>query len=786
MRLLQRLSSDDFELTSFDDDHPPPYAILSHTWIEGQEVTYDELVDGIGRDKTGYNKIRFCSERVVADNLQYFWVDTCCIDKSTNNELNTAINSMFRWYQRATKCYVYLSDVAVPEEVPDVQAFRITWSEAFRRSRWFTRGWTLQELLAPAIVEFYSKEGRQLGSKVSLDAREMVQIGTLLANESRCERVAITGLGGVGKTQIALEFAHRWREKYADCAVFWIPVTNVETMLETYLEVGQQLQIPNVEQQQSEVQKLVQRKLSLESSGRWLLVFDNADDIDIWTEKASGIAGSGRQIDLLPKSKYGSILFTTRSRKAATKLAGKNVVFVSEMTDADAKGLLQKSLINHNLLVEDQAATDLLLKLTRLPLAIIQAAAYINENDISLSEYAMLLDDTEENIINVLSEEFEDEGRYADIKNPIATTWLISFEQIRTRYPLAAEYLSFMSCVAAKDIPQPLLPPAASVKQAVDAIGTLSAYSFVTRHKTGQLLDLHRLVHLATRSWMRTEGVLGKWSAKVLQRLTEVFPNDDHANRSVWRMYLPHAKYVLESDFEEDLSNEKTDLLWKFGKCTQSDRRYEDAEMAYTKFMERRKRVLGEEHPGTLACMNDLAIVYGDQDRWEEAEELELQVLEKTKRSHGEEHRNTLTSMNNLALVFSNQGRWKEAEELQLQVIEKKKLVFGEEHPKTVVSINNLAVTYTKQGRWKEVEELQLQVIEKLKRAFGEEHPQTLTGMNNRAYSLYLQSRNEEAILMLEKCFQLCQRVFGPHHPSTEFLLKVLNQWRTEHAELGS
>jgi hypothetical protein len=180
MRLLTRLSSGDFELVSFNDENPPPYAILSHTWTEGEEVTYNELVAGTGKDKTGYDKIRFCGRRAAADGLQYFWVDTCCIDKSNSQELSAAINSMFRWYQRASKCYVYLSDVVVPEEVADAEAFRITWAEAFRRSRWFTRGWTLQELLAPPCVEFFSKNGKRLGSRISLeqDIHKITKIAT--------------------------------------------------------------------------------------------------------------------------------------------------------------------------------------------------------------------------------------------------------------------------------------------------------------------------------------------------------------------------------------------------------------------------------------------------------------------------------------------------------------------------------------------------------------------------------------------------------------------------------
>jgi hypothetical protein len=169
MRLLQRLPNGSFKLVSFADDAVPSYAILSHTWVDGQEVTYKELVAGTRRDKAGYKKIGFCAERAAADGLEYFWVDTCCIDKSDVRELSTAINSMFRWYQRAKRCYVYLSDVFVPDEVIDAQAFPITWLDAFRRSRWFTRGWTLQELLAPATVDFFSKECKRLGSKITLE-----------------------------------------------------------------------------------------------------------------------------------------------------------------------------------------------------------------------------------------------------------------------------------------------------------------------------------------------------------------------------------------------------------------------------------------------------------------------------------------------------------------------------------------------------------------------------------------------------------------------------------------
>ena len=125
MRLIESELGVGFKLHTFDNDDIPPYAILSHTWSEGEEVVYDELVAGKGKNKAGYAKLRFCAERAIKDGLNYFWVDTCCIDKRDNVELSTALNSMFRWYRRATKCYMYLSDVHVPDVVPNAQEFRI-------------------------------------------------------------------------------------------------------------------------------------------------------------------------------------------------------------------------------------------------------------------------------------------------------------------------------------------------------------------------------------------------------------------------------------------------------------------------------------------------------------------------------------------------------------------------------------------------------------------------------------------------------------------------------------
>jgi hypothetical protein len=130
--------------------------------------TSEDLKDGSGKTKDGYKKLRFCGEQAARDGLQYFWVDTCCINKSNDRELSEAINSMFRWYRKAAKCYVYLTDVSTNDQIDlSLQP----WEAAFGNSRWFTRGWTLQELIAPPSVEFFCSNGNRLGDKKSLEGQ---------------------------------------------------------------------------------------------------------------------------------------------------------------------------------------------------------------------------------------------------------------------------------------------------------------------------------------------------------------------------------------------------------------------------------------------------------------------------------------------------------------------------------------------------------------------------------------------------------------------------------------
>jgi hypothetical protein len=207
MRLLKRSPDGKISLESFKSlDHfrsttSSRYAVLSHTWVEGQEITYQEFLNSTGHDSKGYEKIQFCVNQAAADGIEYSWIDTCCINKESLPELTTAINSMFSWYKSAARCYVCLPDVEVPPDVTDPSAYKITWIHAYKRSRWFTRGWTLQELLAPPIVDFFSKEGKKLGSKISLE-KEIHET----------TRIPLSALRDPDLGQFSVEERFRWIE----------------------------------------------------------------------------------------------------------------------------------------------------------------------------------------------------------------------------------------------------------------------------------------------------------------------------------------------------------------------------------------------------------------------------------------------------------------------------------------------------------------------------------------------------------------------------------------------
>ena len=498
--------------------------------------------------------------------------------------------------------------------------------------------------------------------------------------------------------------------------------------------------------------------LSNESIGNWLLIVDNADDLELlFTDPVLA--------DHLPFSRKGSILFTTRNHQAVIRLDIRgHIIALEEMNNADATELLRTGL-KKNKTSDTESTTRLLEFLANLPLAIKQASAYMARTGISITKYLSYCQSNDKTIAKLLSQDFEDRGRYKDMNNPIATTWLISFNHISRDMPLAARYLKFICLLAEKDIPVSLLPPGEDELEADEAIGTLKGYAFVLERENPDSFDVHRLVRLAMRNWLKGEGKWQEWITHVVQQLADKYPSPEHENRNIWMQYLPHGQAALE--LRENSVNKEANakLFPNIARSYLMLGKYEEAEQMYRQALELREAVLGKEHPDTLASIDNLARVFRRQGKHKQAEQMHRQALELTEAVLGKEHPDTLISINNLAVVLSRQGKYKEAEQMHWQVLELRKAVLGKEHPDTLTSINNFAVVLSRQGKYKEAEQMYWQALELMEVVLGKEHPSTLTSIDNLAVVLGRQGKYKKAEQMHRQALELTEAVLGKEHP---------------------
>ena len=444
----------------------------------------------------------------------------------------------------------------------------------------------------------------------------LAKLETECFSQSGTSKIAVYGLGGIGKTQLIIELAHLAQGEKYKCLVIWISSADMESLQQGYQDVAQRLNLSSDKIKNMGVKKVVQDYLSTYKAGRWLLVFDNADDVVMWI----GSQGNERLLSYLPTNDMGAIVFTTRNKKTAIALAQHHIVEVTEMDHKTSALMLRKHLQTPALVdVDTKAVKDLLDFLGNLPLAIVQAASYIDKNSSSPAEYMDLCQEQDNEIIELLSEDFEEDEKYGNRKNPVATTWLISFNQILDCDPLAADYLSFMACIEPRDIPLLLLPPGNSRKKEVDAIGTLCAYSFVHRQVQKSLLQMHRLVHLATRSWLHTQEQLDSRTDTVMSRLCTIFPRPAQLNQHQWRLYLPHAMYTLDHDPNPNDSDLRTRLRTLCAWCFYNDGQWNNAKANF------RKAVQGVFSIEKLNAMRSFAAFLREQKN--DCERIELLSL---------------------------------------------------------------------------------------------------------------------------------------------------------------
>ncbi|KAG5917963.1 hypothetical protein E4U42_007057 [Claviceps africana] len=637
-----------------------------------------------------------------------------------------------------------------------------------------------------------------------------------------CRRMAISGLGGMGKSQIALEFAYRTKARNPRCSVFWVPANDLASFEEAFLKIGRLLRVPGLDVYGADVKQLVKDALSNDKTlGPWLMVVDDIDEINAAARQPSDKEMRSPMLtDYIPFSLNGAVLFTTKNRQMAVKQAANNTILLEEMTWAEAEILLRKSLLQPQLqlMSDTKARSELLCSLEFLPLAIMQAVAYINQNGMSIAEYTKLIKNHDV-FIDMLGQEFEDEGRCGGTKSSILRTWLASISQMGRTNPLAVEYLSLMACLCPWDIPQYLLAPSRSEKQGLDAIGLLTAYSLIKKRPGEQMFDMHLLVYVVTRHWLESESTMPSWNAKAISYMGEVISEVNNAKSpddARFHEICPHALQLLRKSmstigahweawiFLAEKVAEGLEKAWDFGLACQtygdvlelsiektgpeSARtwktrvhmarllivlgEYKQAEAQLWPVFELAERVSMDDGPENREYMGLLAKAVRLDGRFAEARRIhEEHVARQIERTHAD-HDDVIGAETELAFALIEHGSVNEAEAIFRQLLVISLRTKGEMHPQTLRLMWIVASVQTE--KLDEAEGSLRRAIALQGKVVGEKHTDTVQMKRSLAEMQYKRGNYEEAWSLTYDAWRTSQELLGSHAAPSIQILEAL------------
>jgi tetratricopeptide (TPR) repeat protein len=563
--------------------------------------------------------------------------------------------------------------------------------------------------------------------------------------------------------------------------VVWIHASNPTRFEQGYRDIADKIPIPGREDPKADILQLVCAWLSDRRNGQWLMILDNADDDSVFFAADEDSAGTAQISDItshtrplesfLPQTPNGTILITSRNRIAAINLVGTcgGIVQVEPMDEEDALALLNTRVPFSESSKADAKA--LVQALERIPLAITHAAAYINTRApmTTMSDYLELFRKSEANQVRLLGKKgLKDLRRDHSIRHAVIATWRVSFTQIQKTEQSAADLLALMSMFDRQGVPISLLQNNTSQLDFDDALAPLLSFSLVRAEIGKRSFEMHRLVQLSIRSWLEADEQLSKWIKESIRVLTAAFPSGDYKTWADCQVLLPHAREAIShvTGDEEDVLNQAKIAL-STGWYLYLRGEYKTAEKVVRMSVEGREKVLGPEHPDTLASVNNLGSVLERQGKYEEAEAIHRRALEGREKVLGPEHPDTLSSVDNLGLILSRQGKYEEAEAIHRWALEGREKVLGPEHPDTLISIDNLGWVLERQGKYEEAEAMHWRALEAKEKVLGPEHPDTLTSVDNLGSVLERQGKYEEAEAMHRRALEAKEKVLGPEHPDT-------------------
>ena len=593
---------------------------------------------------------------------------------------------------------------------------------------------------------------------------------------------AISGLGGIGKTQAAVEYAYRHRDDYR--AVLWSGAESRDALVSGFASAARLLELPESDEQDLGV--VVQAaKRWLESNRGWLLILDNVEDLKLIKE-------------FVPSNSAGGVLLTTRL--PATGTIAQRVELTKMDVEEGSLFLLRRAKIVAGAAPLEAAgeadralAAEIHGEVGGFPLALDQAGAFIEETPSSLAEYLELYRGGGKELRAA-------RGELSPDHPSVTVTFSLAFEQVSKNSAAAADLVRLCAFLAADAIPEEvfregaehlgeeLARAAAEPLPFIEAVKEAGRFSLVERNPADKTLAMHRLVQVVVRDEMDAE-TRRVWAERAVNALNQAFPWSEYENWGRCERLRSHglaaAELVTSWCFD---SRAAGDLLGKLGRYLYDRGLYEEAEPLYQRSLAIREKALGSNHPSVATTLNNLAGLYESQGRYEEAEPLYERSLTISEKALGPDHPSVATTLNNLALLYESQGRYEEAEPLYERSLAIREKALGPEHPSVAVTLNNLALLYESQGRYEEAEPLYQRDLAISEKALGPDHPEVATTLNNLAELYRIQGRYEEAEPLCRRSLAIKEKALGPDHPSVAMTLNNLallykSQGRYEEAE---
>ncbi|RFU77487.1 hypothetical protein TARUN_4701 [Trichoderma arundinaceum] len=528
---------------------------------------------------------------------------------------------------------------------------------------------------------------------------------------------ALWGLGGSGKTQIALDYAYR-RCNDDQCSVFWVHADSEATFTSDYKTIGKEL---GVDESLEGPYLLDAVRSRIEGQSRWVLILDNADDLKLFGPAPTG-GTRGMNEGLfrhIPRGSQGTILWTSRDAHiAGTLVSSRRGIKVASMTRDEAKALLATAMGEESV-AEETGVDQLLEELQWLPLAVSQAGAYIRQTSMTIKKY---LDELFQGASrwDLLKMDDYDRHRRPEVPNSVLETWSISTKRIREESELSYRILHVAAYLDSQEIPRELMVAAGQYRGS-DGNGDKQATELDLRHAFTRLIDFS---FLSTR---RAED--GRQTYEMHKLVQEA------VRYGLWAQGAEEAALGKATAQESGLGNKEAYY----------SKKYDEAEPLAKLALGRLQEVLGERHQETMAGVAILGLIYRAQGRLNEAETLQKQALDLQQKMLGERHPNTISYMLNIAGTYQAQGRQDEAKSISKKALDLLQETLGEKHPATAITIAELGALCCAQGQLNEGEALTKQALDLHQEVLGGRRSDTIMAMKQLARIYQAQGRHDEA-----------------------------------------